>query len=51
MTEQNYEEQAAEAKAKAAIQGTKRKSAEDSSRPQTESLEDTFHINIDSDSD
>ena len=46
MTEQNYEEQAAEAEA--AVQGTQQVPPKQG-QPQNEEQEDTFHIDLDSD--
>lgn len=47
MTEQNYEEQAAEAEA--AMQGVQQDPSEKKVQPQDEELEDPFHINLDVD--
>ena len=49
MTEQNYEEQAAEAAAAAATQGTPQATATHASQPsnRNEELEDNFHIDLD----
>ena len=47
MTEQNYEEQAAEAEA--AMQGVQQDPTEKKAQPQDDELEDPFHINLDAD--
>lgn len=45
MTEQNYEEQAAEAEA--AMQGIQQDPSKSETQPQNEELEDTFHVDLD----
>ena len=45
MTEQNYEEQAAQAEA--AMQGIQQAPSRNQGQPENEELEDTFHIDLD----